>query len=138
MVNHSTQTFEDPFEKNSYFHWMEIDSQKVGVPKDFINELTLDMLRPAAAKHLPVSLMPESIRRVRNIIPPPRLPQTTSPAVEDDCPRYLLVDKDLCWRCGHLVTSDNPVANLGRYSAPAVDDVEFVQRIVPVANALAQ
>ncbi|KAG5867813.1 hypothetical protein JTB14_012421 [Gonioctena quinquepunctata] len=102
MVNHSTQTFEDPFEKNSYFHWMEIDSQKVEVPKDFINELTLDMLRPAAAKHLPVSLMPESIRRVRNIIPPPRLPQTTSPAVEDDCPRYLLVDKDLCWRCGHL------------------------------------
>ncbi|KAG5861103.1 hypothetical protein JTB14_003815 [Gonioctena quinquepunctata] len=75
MVNHSTQTFEDPFEKNSYFHWMEIDSQKVGVPKDFINELTLDMLRPAATKHLPVSLMPESIRRVRNIIPPPRLPR---------------------------------------------------------------
>ncbi|KAG5861599.1 hypothetical protein JTB14_019355 [Gonioctena quinquepunctata] len=102
MVNHSTQTFEDPFEKNSYFHWMEIDSQKVGVPKDFINELTLDMLRPAATKHLPVSLMPESIRRVRNIIPPPRLPPTTPPAVMNDCPRYLLVDKDLCWRCGHL------------------------------------
>ncbi|KAG5861373.1 hypothetical protein JTB14_004832 [Gonioctena quinquepunctata] len=36
-----------------------------------------------------------------------------------------------------LVTSDNPVANLGTYSAPAVDDVEFVQRTVPVVNALA-
>ncbi|KAG5863330.1 hypothetical protein JTB14_004961 [Gonioctena quinquepunctata] len=59
MVNHSTQTSEDPFEKNNYFHWKEIDSQKVGVPMDCINELTLDMLRPAAAKHLPVSLMPE-------------------------------------------------------------------------------
>ncbi|KAG5865161.1 hypothetical protein JTB14_003848 [Gonioctena quinquepunctata] len=99
MVNHSTQTFEDPFEKNGYFHWKEVDSQKVGVPMDCINEMTLDMLRPAAAKHLPVSLMPESIRRVRNIIPRP--PQTTPPAVKDDCPRYLLVDKDLCWRCGH-------------------------------------
>ncbi|KAG5874380.1 hypothetical protein JTB14_036724 [Gonioctena quinquepunctata] len=101
MVNHSTQTFEDPFEKNSYFHWKEIDSQKVGVPMDCINELTLDMLRPAAAKHLPVSLMPESIRRVRNSIPATTLPQMTPPAVMDDCPRYLLVDKDLCWRCGH-------------------------------------
>ncbi|KAG5869795.1 hypothetical protein JTB14_027346 [Gonioctena quinquepunctata] len=30
MVNHSTQTSEDPFEKNSYFHWKEIDSQKFG------------------------------------------------------------------------------------------------------------
>ncbi|KAG5881963.1 hypothetical protein JTB14_020527 [Gonioctena quinquepunctata] len=58
MVNHSTQTSEDPFEKNNYFHWKEIDSQKVGVPMDCINELTLDMLRPAAAKHLPVSLTP--------------------------------------------------------------------------------
>ncbi|KAG5896602.1 hypothetical protein JTB14_024411 [Gonioctena quinquepunctata] len=53
MVNHGTQTFEDPFEKNSYFHWKGIDSQKVEVPMDCINELTLDMLRPAAAKHLP-------------------------------------------------------------------------------------
>ncbi|KAG5861725.1 hypothetical protein JTB14_034799 [Gonioctena quinquepunctata] len=76
---------------------------------DRINELTLDMLRPAAAKYLPVSLMPEGIRRRR-----------TSAGDADT-----------------LVTSDNPVANLGRYSAPAVDDVEFVQRTVPVANALA-
>ncbi|KAG5862285.1 hypothetical protein JTB14_015424 [Gonioctena quinquepunctata] len=75
---------------------------------DCINELTLDMLRPAAAKHLPVSLMPESIRRTR-----------TSAGDADT-----------------LVTSDNPVANLGRYSAPAVDDVEFVQWTVPVANRL--
>ncbi|KAG5877838.1 hypothetical protein JTB14_036973 [Gonioctena quinquepunctata] len=102
MVNHSTQTFEDPFEKNGYFHWEEIDSQKVAIAMDCINELTLDMLRPAAAKHLPVSLMPESMRRVRNSIPPPRLPQTTPPAVKDDCPRYLVVGKDLCWRCGYL------------------------------------
>ncbi|KAG5861939.1 hypothetical protein JTB14_026219 [Gonioctena quinquepunctata] len=54
MVNHSTQTFEDPFEKNGYFPWKEVDSQKIGVPMDCINELTLDMLRPAAAKHLPM------------------------------------------------------------------------------------
>ncbi|KAG5861495.1 hypothetical protein JTB14_010597 [Gonioctena quinquepunctata] len=109
MVNHSTQTFKDPFEKNGYFHWKEVDSQKVGVPMDCINEMTLDMLRPAATKHLPVSLMPESIRRTR-----------TSAGDADT-----------------LVTGDNPVANLGTYSAPAVDDVEFVQRTVPVVNALA-
>ncbi|KAG5866085.1 hypothetical protein JTB14_010175 [Gonioctena quinquepunctata] len=53
VVNHSTQIFDDPFEKNGYFHWKEIDSQEVGVPMDCINELTLDMLRPAAAQHLP-------------------------------------------------------------------------------------
>ncbi|KAG5873191.1 hypothetical protein JTB14_002316 [Gonioctena quinquepunctata] len=47
------------------------------------------------------SLLLERIRQVRNSVPPPRLPQTTPPAVMDDCPRYLLVDKDLCWRCGH-------------------------------------
>ncbi|KAG5886672.1 hypothetical protein JTB14_014708 [Gonioctena quinquepunctata] len=34
MVNHSTQTFEDPFKKNGFFHWKEVDSQKVGVPMD--------------------------------------------------------------------------------------------------------
>ncbi|KAG5860665.1 hypothetical protein JTB14_023045 [Gonioctena quinquepunctata] len=35
-----------------------------------------------------------------------------------------------------LVTSDNPVAKLGRYSAHAEDDVEFVPWTVHVANAL--
>ncbi|KAG5867613.1 hypothetical protein JTB14_024832 [Gonioctena quinquepunctata] len=60
LVNHSTQTFEDPFAKNSYLHLKEVVSQKV--PMDCINELTLDMLRPAAAQHLPISLLPESIR----------------------------------------------------------------------------
>ncbi|KAG5883984.1 hypothetical protein JTB14_007513 [Gonioctena quinquepunctata] len=62
MVNHSFQTFEDPFEKNGYFQWKEVVSQKVGVPMEYITESIIDMLRPAAAKHLPVSLMPESIR----------------------------------------------------------------------------
>ncbi|KAG5869603.1 hypothetical protein JTB14_001683 [Gonioctena quinquepunctata] len=95
MVNHSTQTFKDPFEKNGYFHWKEVDSQKVGVPMDCINEMTLDMLRPAAAKHLPVSLMPDRIRRTR-----------TSAGDADT-----------------LVTGDNPVANLEHIPAPAVDEV---------------
>ncbi|KAG5864785.1 hypothetical protein JTB14_006609 [Gonioctena quinquepunctata] len=48
------------------------------------------------------SLLLERIRRVKNSVPPPRRPPTTPPPVIDDCPRYLLVDKDLCWRCGHL------------------------------------
>ncbi|KAG5863720.1 hypothetical protein JTB14_022713 [Gonioctena quinquepunctata] len=30
MVNHSTQRFEGPFEKNGYFHWKEVDSQRQG------------------------------------------------------------------------------------------------------------
>ncbi|KAG5876859.1 hypothetical protein JTB14_004971 [Gonioctena quinquepunctata] len=53
MVNHIPRHSKIHSKKNSYFH-CENRSQKVGVPKDFINELTLDMLRPAAVKHLPV------------------------------------------------------------------------------------
>ncbi|KAG5864693.1 hypothetical protein JTB14_021370 [Gonioctena quinquepunctata] len=45
------------------------------------------------------------------------------------------LDKTSAGNADTLVTSDNPVANL--ISAPAVDDVEFVQRTVPVVNALA-
>ncbi|KAG5890042.1 hypothetical protein JTB14_021064 [Gonioctena quinquepunctata] len=44
--------------------------------------------------------------------------------------------RDLCWRCGHL-GHKRPIpmyANRGRYSAPAVDDVEFGQRIVPTVR----
>ncbi|KAG5862289.1 hypothetical protein JTB14_003095 [Gonioctena quinquepunctata] len=111
MVNHSTQTFEDPFEKNSYFHWMEIDSQKVEVPKDFINELTLDMLRPAAAKHLPVSDARE-YKTSEEHHTTPDYPRRHPRQSRMTFPRYLLVDKDLCWRWDTLVTSDNPVANL--------------------------
>ncbi|KAG5868713.1 hypothetical protein JTB14_030502 [Gonioctena quinquepunctata] len=55
------------------------------------------MLRSAAATHLLVSLMAESIRLVRNIIPPLTIHKA---AVKDDCPRYLLVDENLCWRYG--------------------------------------
>ncbi|KAG5873721.1 hypothetical protein JTB14_009362 [Gonioctena quinquepunctata] len=40
------------------------------------------------------SLLLERIRQVRNSVPPHGLSQTTAPAVNDDCPRYLLVDKD--------------------------------------------
>ncbi|KAG5867005.1 hypothetical protein JTB14_032566 [Gonioctena quinquepunctata] len=60
-----SQTFEDPFEKNSYFHWMEIIAR--------------------------------------------RLPQTTPPGFEDDCPAS--VGRQRPWCVGHL--GRQSCANLG-------------------------
>ncbi|KAG5870901.1 hypothetical protein JTB14_025416 [Gonioctena quinquepunctata] len=63
--------------------------QDAGESRDHITEPILDMLRPAAAKHLPVALMPDSAGRVTNIMQPAALRQPTHTAVKDDCPCYL-------------------------------------------------
>ncbi|KAG5866337.1 hypothetical protein JTB14_010134 [Gonioctena quinquepunctata] len=101
MVDHGTQTVEDPFEHNGYFHCRKPTIQENGIQQDPAHSARLDILRPAFTSHLPVALIPESAQRVLLPIPPSMLGQPNRTAVKDDLSLYLSVARNLCWRCSY-------------------------------------